>query len=128
MTSEACDGKVFIFNTLSSYPASGGTCTGMTVTGNQDVTLYAMTSGTYKGLLFYQDAACTAAMSFGGASFQLTTTGTIYLPGAAFSANGQPTISGGQVVAKTMDLGNAVINITFNAGTSAQPILPRLAK
>ncbi|MEK7424104.1 MAG: pilus assembly protein TadG-related protein, partial [Actinomycetota bacterium] len=81
VTLEACDGRVFIFNTLSSYPASGGTCTGMTVTGNQDVTLYAMTSGTYKGLLFYQDAACTAAMSFGGASFQLTTTGTIYLPG-----------------------------------------------
>lgn len=128
VTLEACDGKVFIFNTLSNYPASGGTCTGMTVNGNQDVTLYAMTDGTYKGLLFYQDAACTATMSFGGTSFQLTTTGTIYLPGAAFAANGQPTISGGQVVAKTMDLGNATINITFNAGTSAQPILPRLAK
>lgn len=128
VTGEACDGRVFIFNTLTSYPASGGTCTGMTVNGNQDVTLYAMTTGTYKGLLFYQDAACTAAMSFGGTSFALTTTGTIYLPGAAFSANGQPTISGGQVVAKTLDLGNAVINITFNAGTSAQPILPRLAK
>ncbi len=128
VTGQACDGRVFIFNTLSSYPTSGGTCTGMTVNGNQNVTLYAMTTGTYKGLLFYQDAACAATMSFGGTSFQLTATGTIYLPGAAFTANGQPTIAGGQVVAKTMDLGNATLNITFNAGTSAQPILPRLAK
>ncbi|MDO8506430.1 MAG: hypothetical protein Q7S41_02345, partial [Candidatus Limnocylindria bacterium] len=73
-------------------------------------------------------SACTAAMSFGGTAFALTTTGTIYLPNAAFTANGQPTIAGGQVVAKTLDLGNATMNITFNAGTSAQPVLPRLAK
>ena len=123
-----CDGKVFIFNTLSNYPASGGTCTGVTVSGNHDITLYAMTTGTYAGLLFYQDSSCTAAMSFGGTSFNLTATGTIYLPNAAFSANGQPTIAGGQIVAKTVDLGNATMNITFNSGTSAQPVLPRLAK
>ena len=119
---------VFIFNTLSLYPLSGGTCSGMVVSGNHDVTLYAMTTGTYSGLLFYQDSACTAAMDFGRTSFELTATGTIYLPNAAFSANGQPTIAGGQIVAKTVDLGNATIDITFNAGTSAQPKLPRLAK
>jgi len=123
-----CDGQVFIFNTMSTYPAAGGTCAGLTVSGNHDLTLAAMTTGVYKGLLFYQDSACTAAMSFGGTSFNLTATGTIYLPNAAFSGNGQPTIDGGQIVAKTIDLGNATINITFNSGTSAQPVLPRLAK
>jgi len=128
VTGLPCDGKVFIFNTLSNYPLSGGTCSGMVVSGNHDVTLAAMTSGTYAGLLFYQDSACTAAMSFGGTSFLLNATGTIYLPNADFSANGQPTIDGGQIVAKTVNLGNATINITFNPGTSAQPKLPRLAK
>ena len=128
VTLEPCDGRVFIFNTLSNYPASGGTCTGMVVEGNHDVEMYAMTTGTYAGLLFYQDASCSAEMVFGGTSFALTTTGTIYLPGAPFRADGQPTISGGQIVAKTVNLSNATINISFNAGTSAQPVLPRLAK
>ncbi|OLC54912.1 MAG: hypothetical protein AUH85_10540 [Chloroflexi bacterium 13_1_40CM_4_68_4] len=123
-----CDGKVFIFNTLSNYPASGGTCTGMVVSGNHDVTLAAMTTGTYAGLFFYQDSTCAAALDFGGTSFELTVTGTIYLPNAAFTSNGSSHIVGGQIVAKTLDLGNATVDITFNAGTSAQPKLPRLAK
>ena len=100
----------------------------MVVSGNHDVILYAMTTGTYKGLLFYQDSACTAAMDFGGTSFDLTVTGTIYLPNAAFTANGSSHIAGGQIVAKTLDLGNSTVDITFNSGTSAQPVLPRLAK
>ncbi len=128
VTGQQCDGKVFIFNTLSNYPSSGGTCTGVTVSGNHDITLNAMTTGTYAGMLFYQDSACTQTMTFGVTSFSLTTTGTIYLPNAAFTANGSPTIAGGQVVAKSLNLGNATLNITFNPGTSAQPVLPRLAK
>jgi hypothetical protein len=128
VTGEACDGRVFIFNTMTNYPSTGGTCTGVTVSGNHDITLYAMTTGTYAGLLFYQDPACSATMIFGGTAFSLTTTGTIYLPNAAFTADGSPTIAGGQVVAKTVNLGNATMNITFNSGTSAQPILPRLAQ
>lgn len=130
VTGDRCDGQVFIFNTTSNYPASGGTCTGLTVNGNHDITLNAMSSGTYQGLLFYQDSACTATLNFGGSSFNLFTTGTIYLPNAQFklSVTGAGQIGGGQIVAKTLDLGNGTINITFNAGTSAQPVLPRLAK
>ena len=39
-----------------------------------------------------------------------------------------PTIDGGQIVAKTIDLQNSILNISYTPGTSAQPILPRLAK
>ena len=128
VTGDVCDGKVFIFNTMSNYPAVGGTCSAMGVSGNHDITMYALTSGTYAGLLIYQDSACTATMSFGGTAFSLVATGTIYLPNAAFTANGQPTINGGQLVAKTIDLQNSTLNINYSAATSAQPILPRLAK
>ena len=128
VTGDLCDGKVMIFNTMSTYPGVGGTCSGIVVSGNHDLTIYAMTSGTYAGLLFYQDPACTATMSFGGTSFALTATGTIYLPNAAFTANGQPTINGGQLVAKTIDLQNSSLNISYSPVTSAQPILPRLTK
>jgi Flp pilus assembly protein TadG len=128
VTGDVCDGKVFIFNTLSNFPATGGTCSSMGVSGNHDITMYAMTTGTYAGLLIYQDPACTAQMTFGGTSFTLVATGTIYLPNAHFSANGHPTINGGQIVAKTIDLQNAVLNINYTPNTSAQPILPRLTK
>lgn len=130
VTNDACDGHVFIFNTTTTYPLSGGTCNGLQVNGNHDITLYAMTSGTYQGMLFYQDAACTAELSFGGSSFDMGTTGTIYLPNAKFhlQTTGSGSIGGGQIVAKTIDLGNGTVNVTFNSGTSAQPLLPRLAK
>jgi hypothetical protein len=130
VTGDACDGHVFIFNTTSNYPLTGGSCNGLSVNGNHDITLNAMTTGTYQGMLFYQDSACTADLVFGGASFDLTTTGTIYLPNAKFklSTTGAGSIGGGQVVAKTIDLGNGTVDITFNAGTSAQPLLPRLSK
>jgi hypothetical protein len=128
VTGDVCDGKVMIFNTMTNYPALGGTCSAMGVSGNHDITMYAMTSGTYAGLLVYQDPACTATMNFGGTAFSLVATGTIYLPNAQFSANGQPTINGGQIVAKTIDLQNSTLNINYTPGTSAQPILPRLTK
>lgn len=128
VTGDVCDGKVFIFNTMTNYPATGGTCSSMGVSGNHDITMYAMTTGTYAGLLVYQDPACTAPMVFGGTAFMLQATGTIYLPNALFSANGHPTINGGQIVAKTIDLQNSILNIDYNPNTSARPILPRLTK
>ena len=128
VTGDHCDGRVFIFNTMSNYPLSGGTCSAMGVSGNHDVTMYAMTTGIYAGLLIYQDSACTAQMTFGGTSFELAATGTIYLPNAKFYADGHPTINGGQIVAKQIDLQNAVLNIDYSPSNSAQPVLPRLAK
>ena len=128
VTGDVCDGKVMVFNTMSNYPASGGTCSAMGVGGNHDIELYAMTTGIYAGLLFFQDPACTATMTFGGTSFLLAATGTIYLPNAKFVADGHPTINGGQIVAKTLDLQNVHLNITYSPNTSAQPVLPRLAK
>ncbi len=124
-----CDGLVFIFNTTTNYPLSGGTCTGVSITGNHDISLWAMTSGTYSGLLFYQDSACTNAMSLGSTAFELNVKGTIYVPNAAFTiSGGTPTIDAGQLVAKTVDLGSATVTINFTPSTAAQPKLPRLSQ
>jgi hypothetical protein len=129
-TGQVCDGRTMIFNTMSNYPASGGTCTGVSVTGNHEIDgLTPPNSGTYNGLLFYQDPACTAAMSFGSSAFEFQVSGTIYLPTAAFTiSGGHPEIQGGQIVAKTVNLNAADVTINFSATTSAQPVLPRLAK
>ena len=128
-TGATCDGKVFLFNTQSNYPSSGGTCSDVSISGNHDITLNAMTSGTYSGLLFYQDSSCTNAVALGSTSFDLNVTGTIYVPNAAFSiSGGHPTIDAGQLVAKTIDLGAATVSINFTPSTAAQPKLPRLSQ
>jgi hypothetical protein len=128
-TGLTCDGKVFLFNTQTNYPASGGTCSSVGITGNHDITLNAMNSGTYSGLLFYQDSACTNAVSLGSTAFDLNVTGTIYVPNAAFTiSGGHPTIDAGQLVAKTIDLGAATVAINFTPSTAAQPKLPRLSQ
>jgi len=128
VTGDVCDGKVMIFNTTTNYPSTGGTCSAMGVSGNHDITMYAMTSGIYAGLLIFQDPTCAATVTFGGTSFSLTATGTIYVPNGSLVCDGHPTINGGQLVAKTIDLQNAHLNINYSPNTSAQPVLPRLAK
>ncbi len=127
-TTAPCDGKVFLFNTNANYPSSGGACGAFSASGNHPITLSAMTTGPYAGLLFYQDSVCTTDAVFNGTSFSLTTTGTIYVPNATFRLTGHASVSGGQIVAKAIDTGNGVLDITFSAATSARPKLPRLSR
>ncbi len=123
-----CDGKVFLFNTNANYPLSGGVCGAFSASGNHDITINAMTTDVYAGLLFYQDPVCTTDVVFNGSAFKLSSSGTIYVPNAKFQITGQAQINGGQIVAKTVDTQNGQVNITFSAATSAQPKLPRLAR
>jgi Flp pilus assembly protein TadG len=127
VTGDTCDGKVLVFNTISTYPASGGSCGTIDWNGSNTVQLQAMTTGTYKGMLVYQDSACTATMTIGGGGGFQTSSGTIYLPNAQLVASGGSQVAGGQIVAKTMNL-SVTVDITFTSGSSAQPVLPRLAK
>jgi putative Flp pilus-assembly TadE/G-like protein len=121
-------GGVFIFNTLNSYPDSGGTCGSVTITGNATTNLAPMTSGTYKGLLFYQDPACTQPFTISG-NGSLTATGTIYVPTGTVVMNGNnATLDGSQVVANTIDVQGGNVTINFTTGATAQPVLPRLAQ
>ncbi|GAC1486743.1 MAG: hypothetical protein NVS1B1_02080 [Candidatus Limnocylindrales bacterium] len=54
--------------------------------------------------------------------------GTIYLPSAAMSLHRNSTsITAGQIIAKTIDFQNANLDVNFIAGTTAAPVLPRLA-
>lgn len=121
-------GGVFIFNTVTGYPASTGTCQSVRLTGNAASDLDPMTTGTYAGLLFYQDPACTADFVIAG-NGTLTASGTIYLPTATFVLDGNnATLTGSQLVANRVDIQNGSISITFDSGTTAQPVLPRLSE
>ncbi len=119
---------VFLFNTTTGYPSPGGSCAGITLSGNAASNLQPMPSGTYKNLLIYQDSACAAQMTISGNGW-LTASGSIYLPNAAFQFNGNnATLNGSQLVASTVDLQNGNITINFAGASTAQPILPRLAE
>ncbi|HKW78121.1 MAG TPA: pilus assembly protein TadG-related protein [Candidatus Limnocylindria bacterium] len=125
-------GGVFIFNTHTNYPGAFrpgiDTCGPLNLAGNAVTDVEAMTTGTYANFLVYQDPACTNDMVIAGNGSFLGT-GSIYLPTAGFRFNGNnATLTGSQLVAKTVDIQNGNITIDFNAGNTAQPILPRLAE
>ncbi len=129
-TNTPCDGDVLIFNTTSNFPSSGGTCAPMGSFGNHPITLRPMSSGSFVNMAIYEDPNCgsTGGLSLGGNN-TLDVGGTIYLPKGAITLNGNPaTITGGQLIANTIDVQNGNLNVTFTAGTTAVSTLPRLAE
>ncbi len=119
---------VFLFNTTTNYPAPGGTCGPINLSGNGSSELYALKSGPYANFLVYQDPACTAPMTISG-NGTFTGSGTVYLPTAGFSFNGNnATLTGSQLLAQTVDVQNGNITIDFTSGNTAQPTLPRLSE
>ena len=127
-TNTACDGRVLIYNTMTNWPASTGTCSSIGQSGNHPINILPMTTGLYANMQIYQDKACTASLLVGVGSL-ISAGGTIYLPSAAISLNGNATgLSAGQIIAKTMALQNANMTVTFTTGTTASPVLPRLAE
>ena len=133
-TNTPCDGKVFIFNTLSNFPAAGGTCSKIGRNGNHPITIRPMDTipaagqRAYVNFMLFQDPNCTVTMDIGG-NQTLDAGGTIYIPNAALNMQGNPsTIDGGQFVAKTLNVQNGNLNIDYSAGNTAQPINPHLSE
>jgi Flp pilus assembly protein TadG len=122
---------VFIYNTYTTYPSAPGvspSCGTINLQGNATSTLSAMTTGTWKNLLVYQDPACTNTMKIGGNGF-FHGVGSIYIPSAQFTFAGNPsTLDGSQLIARTVNIQNGNITINYSAPNTAQPILPRLAE
>jgi hypothetical protein len=123
--------NVFLYNTYSTYPLAPGVnpnCEQINLQGNATSTLSAQTTGTWANLLVYQDPACTDTMTIGG-NGTFVGTGSVYLPNAPFTFDGNPsTLNGSQLIAQTVDVQNGNLTINYNGATTAQPILPRLAE
>jgi Flp pilus assembly protein TadG len=123
--------EVFVFNTYSTYPAAPGAspdCSDVSLTGNGDITLSAMTTGTWQNMLFYQDPACSNDFEIGG-NGNFHGTGSLYLPSALFMLDGNnATLTGSQLVARQVEIQDGNITIDYDPHVTAQPILPRLAE
>lgn len=137
-------GGVFIYNTHTNYPNAFrpgiDTCGPLNLSGNAVTNVSAMTSAyvatlgagaqeaQYVNFLVYQDPACTNTMTIAG-NGAFMGTGTIYIPTAPFVFSGNnATLTGSQLIAKTVNLENGNITINFDANNTAQPILPRLVE
>ena len=129
-TNTPCDGKVLIFNTTASWPAAtSGACGIMGSSGNHPITLSPMIVGTYAYFGIYEDPACTSGDLVINGNGSLTFGGTIYIPTNNVVLNGNPSsILAGQIIAKDVTIENGNLDITYTAGNTAQPTLPRLAQ
>ena len=73
---------VLLFNTNSTYPAAGSTCGPISMAATGTVDLAAPASGTYDGLLLWQDPNCTGDQEMTVTSSWTSFVGTVYLPGS----------------------------------------------
>jgi hypothetical protein len=124
-----------IFITTSTYPNAGSSCSGATFSADGGFNISAPTAGTngppdYKGMAFYQDPNCAADFIISGNGSTLSSTGTFYMPKAKLSmqANGNFTANS-EIICDTIDVsGNGSLNVSYNAGQNAIPIVPALSE
>jgi hypothetical protein len=105
---------VMFYNT---YDATH-TYTGMSIAANSTVTLTAPTTGTYSGILFFEDRSAPAASDTYGGGSTAVYQGTIYAPHAAITLHGNSSINSHYtiIVADTISLvGTSGINNDYSS-------------
>ncbi len=112
---------------IYSTGLTGSSPTSINISGSAIVTLTPPTSGTYQGIVFFQDRSSKAAINISGNGV-LNTTGTEYAPGATVTLSGDDvtdnpvhTSLGSQWIFADLTLsGNAHVTITADAGNRTQ--------
>jgi hypothetical protein len=109
------------------FPAPNGTLGGPG-NGNTTLNLTAPTSGTYNGILIYQDPADTNTGEFNGTPIT-NLTGIIYMPDAQLEISGNSTVNlvTDLIVGSFYDKGNGTVNITDYDKTVSNPPLTSVA-
>jgi hypothetical protein len=96
--------------------------------GKTTLDLTAPTTGTYNGILIYQDPADANKAELNGTPIT-NFVGVVYMPGAEFELSGNTTmnLTSNLIVNSFFEKGNATINITNFAGTIGTPLLSSVA-
>lgn len=102
------------------YLTGGAT---LTVAGGTTLTLTAPTSGTYSGILFFQDRADSSAASFAGGN-SMNLTGSLYFPSAAVEFKGNNSISAYTILVANTILfdGGSTFNNNYSSLSNGSPI------
>ncbi len=108
---------VTIFNAGSKYPSTGGSYGSVSLGGNGNFTLTPPTTGTYAGVVIFQPADNTKALSISGNASSVT--GEIYAPAAQLSESGNGQLDA-TIVVDTMTMsGNAIVDTAAQNGCGA---------
>lgn len=118
---------VMIFNTVSGFPGTTGTCRPISLSGGGTFDLAAQTSGSYQGLVIWQDprtngggsAICDSTVSLSGG-------GSTSLSGTVYAKNGSVALSGGggwltdsAFYAKDFTIsGGSAVTVNYNSGSN----------
>jgi Flp pilus assembly protein TadG len=109
------------------FPGPNGTLGGPG-NGNTTLNLTAPTSGTYNGILIYQDPSDTNTGEFNGTPIT-NLTGIIYMPNAELEISGNTTVNldTDLIIGSLYDKGNATINMTDYSQTVTNSPLKSVA-
>ncbi len=126
-------GGAMLFNTHSNYPGpiGSGTCGGAGLTAEQGggFDIWAMTTGLYAGMAYYQDAACTAPVavySNGAYNFH----GTFYAPSALLDLQSQSALTiDAQLVADALNFqSSGDLTVNYHHSLAANSGLPAIVE
>ncbi len=122
-------GGVLLYNANANYPAVGGVCGSLSLAGTGTLTLAASRTGSYAGMLVFQDRSCT-----GGAALTVRTGtslgGTLYVPTATLTISIANSVTiASQIVADQLTLnGNNTLTMTFTPASIAGTRVPSLVE
>jgi hypothetical protein len=89
---------VMLYNTNSNYPSSGGSFGSISISGSGTLNLTAPTTGTYAGVVLFQDRSNTQKMTLSGSAFVEGTSNIAYIPDALVSLSNLANLQGALVV------------------------------
>jgi hypothetical protein len=122
-------GGVLLYNANANYPAVGGVCGSVSLAGSGTMTLSAGSTGSYAGMIVFQDRSCVGAVAI-TVRTGTTLNGTLYVPAATLNltiANNVTIAS--QIVAYELGMtGNNVLTMSFTPGAVAGARVPSLVE
>jgi len=122
-------GGVLLYNANANYPAAGGVCGSLSLAGTGTMTLGAGTTGSYAGMLVFQDRACAGAVAI---TVRTGTTlgGTLYVPAATLTVTAANNVTiASQIVAYELAIaGGNILTMTFTPGSVAGTRVPSLVE
>ena len=125
----AGSGGVLLYNANASYPAAGGSCGNLSLAGTGAMTLSASRTGSYAGMLLFQDRSCTNGAAI---SVRTSTTlnGTLYVPAAALTLTLVNSLTiASQIVAYELTVtGNNTLTMTFTPASITGTRVPALVE
>jgi len=122
-------GGVLLYNANANYPAAGGACGNLSLAGTGTMTLAASKTGSYAGMLVFQDRSCA-----NGAALTVRTgtslSGTLYVPAATLTISVANSITiASQIVADQLALnGNNTLTMTFTPASVTGTRVPSLVE